>query len=102
LVSEFVYGRLTNSVKTNQFKTAEDFKDNYQFTDTNYNSFLNYCISKKVEVSKAQAQLSKPLIINQIKAMLARYYFGEEGFYTIYSEDDAFVNEALHELRNPA
>jgi carboxyl-terminal processing protease len=102
LVSEFVYGRLTNSVKTNQFKTAEDFKDNYQFTDTNYNSFLNYCISKKVEVSKAQAQLSKPLIINQIKAMLARYYFGEEGFYTIYSEDDAFVNEALHELKKPA
>jgi carboxyl-terminal processing protease len=102
LVSEFVYGKLTNSIKTGQFKTLANFKNNYQFTDNDYNSFLNYCTAKKVEVDKAQAQISKPLLINQIKALLARYYFGEEGFYAIYSIDDAFINVALDKLKNPA
>lgn len=102
LVPEFVYGRLTNSVKVSGFKTASEFNNRYQLNDADYNSFLNYCTVKKIKVNKAQAIQSKPLIVNQIKSMLARYYFGEEGFYTVYSQTDSFINAALNKLKNPA
>lgn len=102
MVSAFVYDKLTNSVELSKFKTVADFKNNYQFTDANYASFLNYCLANKLVVNKVQSQLSKPLIINQIKATLAKYYFGEVGFYSIYTQDDDFVNAALNKLRNPA
>ncbi len=102
LVSRYVYGKLTNSVKINQFKTVDEFKNSYRFTDADYTGFLNYCSIKKIKVDKAQALLSKPLIISQIKSILARYYFGEEGFYSIYTQNDDFVNTALSKLKNPA
>lgn len=102
LVAEYVYDKLTNSVKVSGFKTAEEFNKNYFFDDENYNSFLKYCAAKKINVNKAEAIRSKPLISSQIKAMLARYYFGEEGFYSVYSETDLFIKEALNKLKNPA
>ncbi|WP_017257085.1 S41 family peptidase [Pedobacter arcticus] len=98
LVSQYVYGKLTNSVNTSRFKTIDGFKNGYRFTDADYNGFLNYCSVKKVKVDKAQALVSKPLIVSQIKSILARYYFGEEGFYSIYTQNDDFVNTALTKL----
>lgn len=102
LVSQFVYGKLTNSVKISRFKTAESFKNEYRFTDADYAEFLNYCLLNKVKVNKAEAMVSKPLIISQIRSVLGRYYFGEEGFYNVYSQDDDFITTALNKLKNPA
>lgn len=102
LVSEFVYGKLTNSVKVSQYKTITDFKSAYHFTDAAYASFLSHCTAKNVAFNKLQSETSKPLIVSQITAMLARYYFGEEGFYSIYAQTDDFVKQALLKLKNPA
>ncbi len=102
LITEYVYGKLTNSVKVSGFKNLKEFNDNYQFSYADYNRFLNYCIAKKVKVNKAQAVQSKSLIVSQIKSMLARYYFGEEGFYSVYSETDSFIKAAISKLKNPA
>ncbi|HET8830192.1 MAG TPA: S41 family peptidase [Pelobium sp.] len=102
LIAAFVYDKLTNSVKVSGFKNVGEFNRNYQFNNADYNGFLNYCVTKEVKVDKAQAIQSKPLIVNQIKAMLARYYFGEEGFYSTVSQSDLFIKAALNKLKNPA
>lgn len=102
LIAAFVYDKLTNSVKVSGFKSLGDFNLNYQFSNADYNKFLNYCVTKDVKVNKAQAIQSKPLIVNQIKAMLARYYFGEEGFYNTVSQNDLFIKAALNKIKNPA
>lgn len=102
LIANYVYAKLTRSVSVFPFKTAEEFSQQYHFTDADYANFLKYCIGKEVKLDKAEAMQAKPLIINQIKSMLARYYFGEEGFYSVYAQADLFVTAALNKLKNPA
>lgn len=102
IIPEFVYGRLTTSLKINKYKNLKDYKDNFQFSTQDYQAFLNYCKRKNVDINLKEAIVSKPLIVNQIKAMLARYYYGEDGFYSVYSLNDDFVTTALNKIKKAA
>ncbi|MFC5282476.1 S41 family peptidase [Pedobacter alpinus] len=102
LIQEFVYGKMTTSVKINKFKSLKDFRDNFKFSAEDYQAFLNYCNNKKLVINLKDATTSKSLIASQIKAMLARYYYGETGFYSVYSINDDFVNTALNKIKKAA
>lgn len=101
LIQDFVYGKLINTTGIPTFKNATEFTDKFIFTDDDYKLFLNYCKNKNIKIHLKEAALSKALITSQIKALLARYYFNEEGFYRIYNQDDDFVNTALNEIKKP-
>ncbi|WP_442794590.1 S41 family peptidase [Pelobium manganitolerans] len=99
LVQGFVYAKLINAVTPNRFKSAAAFKEEFHFGEQDYQKFLSYCASKEVIGDKKDVKTSRHLLESQIKAVLARYYFGDEGFYTITSTSDDFINAALEKLQ---
>ncbi len=102
LIRKYVYGKLTQSVKASKYESLKEFENNYHFSDNDYQQFMIYCSGKKTRVNIKEAEASKSLITQQMKALLGRYYFGEDGFYSIVNQHDDFVLMALKQIKNPA
>ncbi|MBD3749849.1 MAG: S41 family peptidase [Sphingobacteriales bacterium] len=102
-IPDFVYGKLINEPHLSQYKTAEDFAEHYHLSESDFQAFVKFCKTKGIkQLDYKEIKISKPLIRNEIEALLGRFYFEEEGFYRISNQQDDFVKKALKELRNPA
>ena len=58
-------------------------------------------------VKAAEARFKKQLEIansklEEAEALLAKFYFGDEGFYRAISTDDDFILKAIQKIKNPA
>lgn len=102
VIPQFVYGFLINKPEVQKFKNANDFVNGFKISEADFQRFLAYCKQKKIVVNMDDAKTSKSLIINQLEALLARYYFDEEGFYRIFNKDDNFIKKALEKIKSPA
>jgi carboxyl-terminal processing protease len=102
LVNDYVYNYLTKKIKSVNYANATDFVNLYSFSSQDYNLFLKYCTKKNIEINPKNATVSRQVISNQIKALLAKYYFGDEGFYRALSTDDNFVFKAIQKIKTPA
>jgi carboxyl-terminal processing protease len=102
LIPEYVYGTLVNNFNPKKYLTADEFVNKYIFNETDFKQFLAFCKARKITLNGKEMLLSKPLITKQIKALLARFYFNEEGFYKVYNQDDNFVIKAIEKIKNPA
>lgn len=102
LIQNYVYGTLVNQQNKVKYKSADEFVKLYAFTDADFTGFLSFCKNKNVKLVPNEVVLSKPAIIRQIKALLARYYFNEEGFYKVFNQYDEFVIKAIEKLKTPA
>ncbi len=54
--------------------------------------------SKKIKLNEQQLKRSMPLIKSQLMALMARYYFGDEGFYKTLNSGDRAVSQSLEVL----
>ncbi len=64
-------------------------------------SFVNYANTKGgVAPRWYYINISAPLIVNQIKALIARDILGLDGYFEVVNENDPVVQEALKQLRN--
>ncbi|MEO5909506.1 MAG: S41 family peptidase [Pelobium sp.] len=100
LIPDYVYSKLVNNVNSSAYKNADDFVQRYQVSDLEMKKFITYCKLKKLNVRDQDVQISKPFLVNQMKALLARYYFNEEGFYRVFNQNDDFVKKALEAFKN--
>lgn len=102
-IPDFVYGKLINEPNLVRYKSAEDFSAQFHLSEANFQAFLRFCKVKGLKkFDSKEIRTSKPLIINEIEALLGRFYFNEEGFYRVYNQQDDFIKKALKELQNPA
>lgn len=102
LVNDYVYNQLTKKIKPSNYANAADFVNQFNLSAQDYNLFLKYCTNKKLEVNLKNATISRQVISTQIKALLAKYYFGDEGFYRTINTADDFVLKAIQKIKNPA
>ena len=64
-------------------------------------SFVNYANTKGgVAPRWYYINISAPLIVNQIKALIARDILGLDGYFEVVNANDPVVQEALKQLRN--
>lgn len=102
LITQYVYNVLVNKIDPKQFGNADSFSSEFNISDKEYQSFLKFCVANKVDFIAKNSQTSKSLINTQMKALLARFYFDEEGFYRVLNQGDHFVEKALLQLKKPA
>lgn len=57
-----------------------------------------FAASKKIKLNDQQLKRSTPLIKSQLMALMARYYFGDEGFYRALNASDRAVSQSLEVL----
>lgn len=81
--------------KLNEFKTPQRFNESFILSDELYNEFIEYSRKNKVHYSASQAKTSKELIKNQLKALIARNIWGNEGYYPVIQSKDNTIKKAI-------
>lgn len=98
LTANFAYAKLINQTQIVKYPTVLDFINNYEITAQQYQQFINYCSTFKIYPTTTESEKAKPLINKSIKAILVKYYYGDDGYYRYINTDDAFVHAALEKM----
>lgn len=93
LLMDFVIGDLTG--KTGPYKTLADYVKNYRLSDADFDRFIHQSGRKLKTMPSAEIRRSDALIRKTLKAVLARYRWGDEGLYRVLNEGDAVMAKAV-------
>jgi carboxyl-terminal processing protease len=99
ILSEFVYSyNDKNKESLSNYKSSSEFIDQFVVTDQILNDLLKYSSKKGLIASQKDLARSKNSIKTQIKALLARIYFKNEGYYKIMKDLDEGILKAVELL----
>ena len=100
VLNEMVYNYL---VKNNPgFSSAEDMIRNFSLSNQDIKMMVQIAASRKIRASESQVELSRKEIETQLKALFARYYFGDEGYYKALNSGDQAISRSLEVFKAPA
>ena len=81
-----------------EFSSLDDYKQFLRILPSDYvllNDFITFAASNGVPARWYYINLSKELIVSQLKALIARDIFGNEAFYPIYNKNDKMIQKAI-------
>lgn len=96
VLSDYVFNILTN--KYNQ-KYIEENINVFNLNDVDFKDFIGYLQRKNVTIDRFQLYNSKTVILNDLKALLCRYYLGDVGYYRAANQNDNVIKQALTNLQ---
>ncbi|WP_443945775.1 S41 family peptidase [Pedobacter sp. AW1-32] len=96
ILSDYVFNILTNKYNA---AYVEANINTFNFGDNDFKDFLAFIQRKNVQVDRAQLNNSKNVILNDLKALLCRYYMGDVGYYRAANQNDNVVKQALVSLQ---
>jgi carboxyl-terminal processing protease len=85
--------------KLQAFKTAENFRKQFQVDDKLIAGFVAYAEKNKVLRNDREIKVSDRLIRSQLKALIARNIWNNEGFYPVLLESDNVLRKAIEILQ---
>lgn len=98
-INKFSYNYyLANATALNTFKTPEEFKNKFSFTDDGWKQFDLFAAKDSVNLDKVSPK-EKDNFILLIKSGIARELWRNEGFYEMINSDDTVVKKG-YELLN--
>ena len=98
LIYEFAFKYSDDNRKTLEKYTDWKSFDKYLDTQNLYPKFLKFVKQKGVEISKQDTLTSKKLILNYLKAYIARNIIDDKGFYPIIFKYDNTIKKAIEIL----
>ncbi len=81
-----------------KYVSPEEMLAGFRLTDNDVKKMTALAAAKEVEVNERQLLISRREIENQLKALLARYYFGEEGYHKALNAGDQAIARSLEVL----
>lgn len=87
-----------NRSRLEKAKTGEEVVRMLPDDDTLLQDFISYARRGGVTARPYYVNISRDLIVNQLKAMIARNALGVQGFYEVYNDVDPTVNSAIEAL----
>ena len=96
LIVQYAYDYLDIHRKeiTEQFQDFESFKQDFQISEGAYEKFIEYALKKGTKKDELGQEYSSSLIRTQLKALIARQIWKNDGFYPIVHELDATLKKA--------
>ncbi len=96
LIVQYAYDYLDLHRKeiTERFPDFETFKQNFLISEDAYNKFIEYALKGGIKRDEAGRAYSTSLICTQLKALIARQIWKNNGFYPIIHELDATLKKA--------
>lgn len=85
-----------------EFDDYRSFESDFTVDGDLFESFVNYAENKGVSSDSAGIKASKEVLKLRIKAYIARNIWGNDGFYSIMTNDDKVIKEALISISNTA
>ncbi|MBI3500475.1 MAG: S41 family peptidase [Bacteroidetes bacterium] len=71
------------------------FQSSFTIDENLFNEFITYSEKLGVKLNPHEAEISKTLIKNLLKASIARQIWGNDGFYPILNQDDKAISKAI-------
>ncbi|MET4082330.1 carboxyl-terminal processing protease [Pedobacter sp. UYP30] len=96
ILSDFVFQTLTLKYPST---AIEQNLNTFKLSENDFKDFTNFLQKKNILVNFQQLNAAKPVILNNLKAILYRFYFGDVGYYKAVNPNDAMVKEALSSLQ---
>lgn len=85
-------------INREDFSKLDDYKQFLKILPGNNTllyDFVSFAADNGVPARWYYINISKDLIINQLKALIARDIFGTDAFYPIYNKNDKMINQAV-------
>lgn len=77
-----------------------DFKRNFDAEDEVLQDFLDFAYAKGVAENPIQLASVRNEVKRFLKARIARFLYGDEGFYSVWTEQDDVVRKALEAIED--
>lgn len=97
VLNDMVFSYLVN--KYIGFRSADELFKDFKLTNPDVRQLIRIAGEKKIPTAEEQLKVSQKEIETQLKALLARYYFGDEGYYKILNSGDRTIARSLEVLR---
>ena len=99
LVNQFAFDYADkNRASLISYKSFEKFNQQFYISEKMLNDFVTYAESKGVKKNDQGIKASSDYIKLQIKAIIARNIWNDEGYYPVILSEDAILKKALEEL----
>lgn len=96
LLQKYAYSY--SEINREDFSKLENYKQFLRILPSNnniLNDFVSFAAENGVPARWYYINMSKELIVTQIKALIARDIFGSEAFYPIYNKNDKMIQKAV-------
>ena len=97
ILNDFVFKYL--SLKQAQYKSVSQLLAEFRLPDSDYMKLKQMAEDHQISENDRQASLSRNLIETDLKALLARYLFGDEGFYRALNASDQVIARSIEVLK---
>lgn len=96
VIYDFTYQFIDRRIDSlSLYEDLDDFAGSFELNDPGFNGLLALAAAKKVAAPQAEVSASMPLLKNQVKALIARRFWGDTGFYKVTLIRDQAVQHAL-------
>lgn len=96
LVYDFTYRYIEDRIDSlSAYRELDEFTASFELADSAFASLLSLAADGQLSVSPAEVEASAPLLKNQVKALIARRFWADRGFYKVTLTRDEAVQEAL-------
>ena len=99
LLQKFAYEYA--EINREEFAKLDDYKQFLRILPSDYallNDFVSFASSNGIPARWYYINLSKELIVTQLKALIARDILGNDAFYPIYNKNDKMILKAIKSL----
>jgi len=101
IISEYSYKYLDQNRATIEgYKSFSEFDKHFQVTDDLYNKFVVYALSHGAGKDEKGVKESALLIKTQLKALIARQVWKNEGFYPVIHRVDETMKKAMEVINS--
>jgi carboxyl-terminal processing protease len=101
LVSKKILSDYVFNILTFRYSAAfvEQNINSFNISDNDFKDFIGFMQRRNVPIDRFQLYNSKAIILNDLKALLCRYYLGDVGYYKAANQSDNAVKQALANLQ---
>jgi len=97
LIRNFIYHRL---IDTPPSFAIENFIEDYEISNSIYRELIQFAREGDISFSIAESNLSRNLIESEMKAILGKYFFGDEAWFKVRNHQDPAIARSLQVLNN--
>ena len=99
VINDFVFKYLSTNKKP--FANVNELISNFRLASSDMARIKELATDEKITLNESQAELSRSLIETDVKALLARYLFGDEAFYKTLNAGDRVISRSMEVLKQP-
>ncbi len=100
LINDFAFDYADKERKNlKAFKTVQKFNSDFTITTPVFNEFIAYAEKNKIKRNEKQINASQEIIKTQLKALIARNIWSNEGFYPVIQTQDDVLKKAIGLMR---